>query len=379
MPDWRRAAIQGASGAIGAAPSGNPFLIGGAAIGAALPALFVPKRKFNRMEYLKAFEKYETAARNSARRTADEAGSGTGAQLAAQGVGGPIAAGITAGQRRVSLQRTDDQVNEFRGQLELELANTEAGIKTQEQEELRRDLIDLSGASVITASKIASEFKLPISEQSPLTQKVKKWWDTRKGITTGPNTVDFDRFPPGTVKDAIIKAEKEVETAVGSKIPKWGGMGLDSAKRLREMQAERAGLARGTEAWNLFVEGERSSFPLQPSPSSQGSAFTSERDISKSASEQRVESQGVDSNSELGKSFIEGRQVGFPTRSISPAKAKASIPKIDAPRGVRRQWVESQGVDPDSELGQLFIESPTSMLELEEIFGRDYLMDLLDK
>ena len=145
------------------------------------------------------------------------------------------------------------------------------------------------------------------------------------------------------------------------------------------MQAERAGLARGTEAWNLFVEGERSSFPLQPSPPSQGSAFTSERDISKSASEQRVESQGVDPTSELGKSFIEGRQVGFPTRSISPAKAKASIPGIDAPKGVRRQWVESFGVDPDSELGQLFIESPTSMFELEEIFGRDYLMDLLDK
>ena len=114
-----------------------------------------------------------------------------------------------------------------------------------------------------------------------MTQKIKKWWDTRKGITTGANTVDFDKFHfRAKVKDAIIKAEKEVETAVGPKIPKWGGIGLDSAKRLREMQAERAGLARGTEAWNLFVEGERSSFPLQPSPPSQGSAFTSERDIS---------------------------------------------------------------------------------------------------
>ena len=73
-------------------------------------------------------------------------------------------------------------------------------------------MIDLSGASVITASKIASEFKLPISEQSPLTQKVKKWWDTRKGITTGPNTVDFDKYSAGcTVKDEIIKVEKEIE------------------------------------------------------------------------------------------------------------------------------------------------------------------------
>ena len=69
-----RFATRAAQGALLAAPSANPYVIGGSALLSGAPALFEEDRKFDPKPFRRGFRKYAAARRSGARRTADEAG-----------------------------------------------------------------------------------------------------------------------------------------------------------------------------------------------------------------------------------------------------------------------------------------------------------------
>ena len=164
--NWKKALTQGGKGALAAAPSGNPALIGISAGVSALPALFTPERKFDPTPFRRALQRHATGVRRGARRAASETGATQGSSLAARGLGrSPLGAGIIAGQQRLALQRAEDQIAQAEGQLEMEIAQTQAGIEAAKQQEQIDDLLELSGGAMGVGAKTATT-------DSPLREKL---------------------------------------------------------------------------------------------------------------------------------------------------------------------------------------------------------------
>ena len=112
--DPLRAFLHGASGAVQAAPSGNPLAIGGNAAIQALLGGFTGNEKFDPKPYLKDFQDYKTDALKDLAPLTREAVSGVNQDMASRGLGySPVAAGIAAGNQR-ALQT--DALRQLRGQ-----------------------------------------------------------------------------------------------------------------------------------------------------------------------------------------------------------------------------------------------------------------------
>ena len=152
-----RFASRAAQGALLAAPSANPYVIGGAALLSGAPALFEEDRKFDPSPFRKGFRKYATAKRSAARRTADEAGSQAGTFLASKGMSNsPLAAGIAAGQRRLALQRTEDMLGAEEGQLEADLAAEQAEVDAANAQDMREDIQGVGSAALALTHNVAT-------------------------------------------------------------------------------------------------------------------------------------------------------------------------------------------------------------------------------
>lgn len=150
-------ASRAAQGAILAAPSANPYVIGGAALLSGVPALFEEDREFDPKPFRKGFQKYATARRSAARRTADEGGAQAGAMLAARGMSNsPLATGIAAGQRRLALQRTEDILGAEEGQLEADLAAEQAEVDAANAQDLRDEIQGVGSAALALTHNVTT-------------------------------------------------------------------------------------------------------------------------------------------------------------------------------------------------------------------------------
>ena len=98
---FRDALIGAGSGALQAAPSGNPWLIGGNAAFQGILAGASGDEKFNPAPFRDNFNKYRQKTLNDLNPYMDEVGSKAGQSLAARGLGNsPLAVGIAQGSRR---------------------------------------------------------------------------------------------------------------------------------------------------------------------------------------------------------------------------------------------------------------------------------------
>ena len=155
-----RFAQRGGSGAVTAAGMGvaNPFALAAIGLASGAPALLEKEYKFDPAPHRRAFKRFETGVRNQSRRSANEAGSQTGAMLASQGIQGGLAAGIAAGNRRLAFQHGDDIINKARYQVETEIAEAEALGDAHRSKELREGWQDLSNTLILHGSKLAPLF-----------------------------------------------------------------------------------------------------------------------------------------------------------------------------------------------------------------------------
>ena len=157
MANFRKAGTNAFAAALAAAQTGNPYAIGGAAAIGGATGLLTPKRTFDANPFRRAFKTYETGVRSSARTSAAEAGSQIGTANAAQGLSrSPLGSGIVAGQRRLALQRGEDQINMARGALEADIAGAEESIRQANDAELRSDLAGVAQAGVSLAHNVAT-------------------------------------------------------------------------------------------------------------------------------------------------------------------------------------------------------------------------------
>ena len=152
-------ASRAAQGALLSAPTANPYVIGGTALASGLPALFEEDREFDPKPFRKGFARYAAARRSAARRSADEAGAQAGALLASKGfaASSPLTAGITAGQRRLALQRTEDILGAEEGQLEADLAREEAEIDAANAQDIRDELQGVGTAALALGHNVATK------------------------------------------------------------------------------------------------------------------------------------------------------------------------------------------------------------------------------
>lgn len=140
------------SGALTAAPTANPYLIGGAAIaGGALNAV-QSDSQFNPQPYRSALRRLRRSGMRRARRTADEAGSQLGSSLAARGLGDSgLGVGIIEGNRQRAFQQAEDRYSDLEAQVELEIADAQAIQQRQSADAFNREItaLGLQGAGFL--------------------------------------------------------------------------------------------------------------------------------------------------------------------------------------------------------------------------------------
>jgi len=152
-----RKIITGAgSGALAAAPSGNPYLIAGAAIAGGVPGLFYEEREFDPNPFRRGFQRYARTARRRGRRATREVGTRTQTNMAARGIGGSeLAASITSGAERATAQHVEDRIADRHAALEDNIAHAEAYVDEANRAEANKDWQGLASAAISTASELA--------------------------------------------------------------------------------------------------------------------------------------------------------------------------------------------------------------------------------
>ena len=196
MANYRKAGTNAFSAALAAAPTANPWVIGGSAVGGAVVGALSPKRTFDENPFRAALRKYKIGVRSGARRSAAEAGSQTGTALAAQGLSAsPLGQGIAAGQRRLALQRGEDHINMAEGTLEADIAAAKESIRQANDAEFRSDLTGVATAGLALADNIATE-NSPLREKAGLPRIesdadkfLKALQDSGAGATTAQATI----------------------------------------------------------------------------------------------------------------------------------------------------------------------------------------------
>ena len=166
MANIKKGLTNAASLGLSAAPTANPWVIGGASLLGLGTGLVSPERTFDPSGLRQAFKGYEQGLRSSARRSAAEAGSQIGTGLAAQGLSNsPLGQGIIAGQRRLGLQRAEDQINTARSSLEADIATAQEQIRQANENEFRNDLTGVSEAGLALTDNV-------LTQNSPLREKL---------------------------------------------------------------------------------------------------------------------------------------------------------------------------------------------------------------
>ena len=218
MPlNFRKGLTRGASGALTAATTGNPQTIALSALASGLPGLFEKDRKFDPSPYRDAFRQYAAGVRGGARRAAQEAGSTLGSGLAARGLGkSPLGVGIVAGNQRLALQRAEDRIAQDRGQLELELANAQAGVDAANRADRNADLAGVSDAAISLAGNVATKDSrlreiLGLPKIAP---------DTTSDDTTG--WVQIGDRAKSAFGRSMAPVERNVDNLTGTDLPQSG-------------------------------------------------------------------------------------------------------------------------------------------------------------
>ena len=158
MANKRKAFTNALSFGLGAAPTANPpLIIGSALLGGGL-GLIEPELTYDEQPLLNTLESFKTGVRSSARRSATEAGSQTSTQLHAQGLGqSPLGAGITAGQRRLELQRGEDTINMADAAVKGDIAVAKEQVRQAKDSQFRSDLNAVAGAGIALVDNVATE------------------------------------------------------------------------------------------------------------------------------------------------------------------------------------------------------------------------------
>lgn len=132
-----------ASSGLSAAPSGNPYLIGGAAIGGGILNALTPERKFDAQKYRSALDKLRASTMARADRRANERGSSARSDFASRGISGGVAEGVIEGSRRMERQNAQNQMDALEFDLETDIADVENTIADQNRQELTGELVSI--------------------------------------------------------------------------------------------------------------------------------------------------------------------------------------------------------------------------------------------
>ena len=133
-----------AQGALTAAPSGNPYLIGGSALVGGLAQGFSKPKPFNAAPYRDAMRRLRRNMRQRAARDKREVASQTATMLNSKGLdGSALGVGIAAGNQRMIDQKTNDYLNQLESDLEFHIADTQTGIDRRWDAQKRQNTLNL--------------------------------------------------------------------------------------------------------------------------------------------------------------------------------------------------------------------------------------------
>ena len=153
----RKAFTAGASTALAAAPSGNPFLIGAGFTAGAISGAFQEPRTFDPNPFRRGHERWKRTATRRSRRTAEEVSAGRRANIAARGLGGSeFGQSLAVGAERAVRQQTEDRIADRHSNLEDQLAHAEAYIDAANQADARSDWAGLTNAGISTFNYLAT-------------------------------------------------------------------------------------------------------------------------------------------------------------------------------------------------------------------------------
>lgn len=325
MPRYKKAFTGALSAGIAAAPSGNPFLIGGSAIAGAIPGLLEEEYEFDPNPFRKGFDRASRAARRQSRRAAEEVGNSSRASMQSKGIGGSeLAQSLTAAGQREMRQKTEDRIAKGRADLEDNIAHAETYIDMKNQTEDRRDLAALGGNIVSTAHKFAKDnpFERP---PKPEARPAEEDPNYEEGYSGKPDTSNLKRRPE--FKRNPIKPIK----------PDGG------------------------------------SAPSAPSKPS-----TSPRELSSVGNEMVSPMQDESASSNIA-DMLSGNQnslLQHYQEKISSANVEESPMKFSNSPEEIEAHIQNMEINPNSKLGQLYKTVPEQMELLERAFGIEWLKNV---
>lgn len=183
----RRFLTGAGSAGLATASSGNPYVIGGAAIvGGTLNALR-DDPQFDPAPYRQAFRKAEAVALRRSDRRSREIGSQLGTDFNRRGISGGLREGVIQGNRRVSEQETLDTLALREADLELEIANAEQGVQNQISTDFNSELVALASQGSTLAQRVLNP--QPFQNDPPAIRNIRD----RLGIPN-PEQIDYSQF-----------------------------------------------------------------------------------------------------------------------------------------------------------------------------------------
>ena len=254
--NFRRGFTNAASSALGVAPTANPYLIGGAAVVGGVTGVLTPDRTFDPSPFRQGFQRYATGVRSGARRAAAEAGSQTATQLAAQGLSAsPLGAGVTAGQRRLALQRGEDLITQERGQLEADLAGAQTAIAQQNQRQVEREFTGVAEAGLALGENILTQ-NSPLREklglppiQSPADELLRSIFNGDAASPSATQAITGGAQAPVAPAPAIQGQISGQNAPVGQHRPK---LGYDASRTQVDSKLEAEGISKGSKLGRAY-------------------------------------------------------------------------------------------------------------------------------
>ena len=212
MANKRKAFTGALSGGLAAAPTANPYLIGGGALLGGVLGALSPERTFDPSPFREALKKYNLGISRSARRSAAEAGAQSAVGMAAQGQSAsPMGQALIVAHRQRQLQKGEDQKNFAEGKLEADIATAEESIRQANEQEYRDDLKGVAQAGLALTDNISTQnsplrAKLGLPEiPDPQAEALKALTESIKSGQGGDASVSLEIGSPATTTQTTLQ------------------------------------------------------------------------------------------------------------------------------------------------------------------------------
>ena len=157
------------SGALSAAPTGNPWLIGGSALAGGIGGGLQRRSKFSPVPYRRALRKLRRQLRMDADRDANELSSQLGSAFAARNISGGVKEGIIAGNRRLRQQAADSQIAQLEYNTEIGIADAQLAEQLQSDQAFNADIATVLGQGSAFVTALAN----PSTNDPPALRKLR--------------------------------------------------------------------------------------------------------------------------------------------------------------------------------------------------------------